>query len=107
MRDKVRFVGECSKYITGEGWVTLLPVSQLHDKGYYKGEETTWEERKDHNFKGVWKCLNCNRNYINVDKNFVMEMYKYCPNCGARIVDYLSLKDQREIKKAENEKKEK
>lgn len=40
MKKTERFVGECSKFVSGEGWVTEIPVSQLHDKGYHKMPET-------------------------------------------------------------------
>ena len=32
------FVGPCSKFVSGQGWTTEIPVELLHAKGYYKIE---------------------------------------------------------------------
>ena len=33
------FVGPCSKWIDGVGWVTKIPIQLLKDKGYIKIDE--------------------------------------------------------------------
>lgn len=39
MKEVEIFVGPCSKYITGQGWTTEVPVEQLKAKGWVKNEE--------------------------------------------------------------------
>lgn len=42
------FIGPCSKYITGQGWTTEIPIEQIESKGYaQKAEiERLTEEKK-------------------------------------------------------------
>ena len=30
------FIGSCSNFVSGQGWTTKIPVSQIKDKGYEK-----------------------------------------------------------------------
>ena len=36
MKEVEIFIGPCSKYITGQGWTTEIPVEQIKAKGYQK-----------------------------------------------------------------------
>ena len=36
MTNKETFVGSCSKFVDGQGWITEIPIKQLNEKGYYK-----------------------------------------------------------------------
>ena len=83
-----RIIGPCSKHVSGEGWVTEVPVAQLFEKGYAKERVTIWNEWYDQNLKPIWICENCNSNYMKVNWS---KPYKYCPSCGARIVEYKTL----------------
>ena len=33
------FIGPCSKFITGQGWTTEIPIKQLEARGYVKVDE--------------------------------------------------------------------
>lgn len=44
MKEVVKIVGPCSKWIQGVGWVTEIPVSLLESMGFVKIENT---EKKD------------------------------------------------------------
>ena len=33
------FIGPCSKFISGQGWVTEIPVEQIEAKGYIKVDQ--------------------------------------------------------------------
>ena len=90
-----RIVGPCSKHVSGEGWVTEVPVSAILGRGYVREKIADLEERKDNNFDKVWQCTHCDRYYINVDRATLEKMYKYCPNCGAKFINYLTLKAQK------------
>lgn len=42
------FIGPCSKFVSGQGWTTEIPVEQLSAKGYHKDiAETLKQKEKD------------------------------------------------------------
>lgn len=42
MRETVKIIGPCSKYIDGQGWTTEVPVDKLEELGFIKlGEDDT------------------------------------------------------------------
>ena len=43
MKEVETFIGPCSKYITGQGWTTEVPVEQIKAKGYRKESDTAKE----------------------------------------------------------------
>lgn len=43
MKEVEVFIGPCSKFITGQGWVTEVPIEQLKAKGYTKNDSLTKE----------------------------------------------------------------
>lgn len=43
MKEVEVFIGPCSKFITGQGWVTEVPIEQLKAKGYIKNDSLTKE----------------------------------------------------------------
>ena len=38
-KDKIEIIGPCSKYITGKGWVTKVPIRLLNELGFVKINE--------------------------------------------------------------------
>lgn len=39
MKECVKIIGPCSKWIDGEGWVTMVPVDSIENAGYHKLSE--------------------------------------------------------------------
>ena len=58
MKEVEIFIGPCSKYITGQGWTTEVPVEQLKAKGWVKSEEIErlTEERDMYADDLYWKA---------------------------------------------------
>lgn len=98
-----RIVGPCSKHVSGEGWVTEVPVSAILGRGYVREKIANLEERKVQTAENVWQCTHCGVYYVNMQRAVLERTYKYCPHCGARVVACLSLKaQQRRIEEQEN-----
>ena len=101
-----RIVGPCSKHVSGEGWVTEVPVTAIEGRGYVKEKFANLEERVGKDNQKVWICTHCGILYMNMDRSVLEKMFKYCPHCGAKVVAYLSIKAQiirrREEKSADN-----
>jgi len=89
-----RIVGPCSKHVTGEGWVTEVPVTAILGRGNVKEKFANLEERQVKTAQNVWQCTNCGVFYVNMQKAVLEKNYKYCPHCGAKVVAYLSIKGQ-------------
>ena len=60
MKEVEFFVGPCSKFITGEGWVTEIPVEQLKAKGYVKNITVNQLEEKNRLLKDANETINQN-----------------------------------------------
>ena len=79
-----------------EGW-------HLKTEGYHKAEEiirnapsvvpTTeqtsivgeWVEREDYNGDNYYDCSICSESFVFIDGTPSMNLYHYCPNCGAKM----------------------
>ena len=41
MKETIKIIGPCSKWIDKEGWVTEIPIALLNSLGFYKTSNTT------------------------------------------------------------------
>ena len=89
-----RIVGPCSKHVSGEGWVTEVPVTAILGRGYIKEKYTTLEERQVKTAQNVRQCTHSGVIYVNMQKAVLEKNYKYCPHCGAKVMGCLSIKGQ-------------
>lgn len=55
MKEVEIFIGPCSKYITGQGWTTGVPVEQLKAKGWVKSEEIERLTEREKFLENAWK----------------------------------------------------
>ena len=60
MKEVEFFVGPCSKFINGEGWVTEIPVEQLKAKGYVKNITVNQLEEKNRLLKDANETIKQN-----------------------------------------------
>lgn len=104
MKKTETFVGPCSKFVAGQGWTTEIPVEQIETKGYTKtvkeicemiGEKTCKNISEMHPVDG-FTCSECGTTIVDYVEERVDEEYnttyheyvfKYCPNCGAKVVE--------------------
>lgn len=84
--------GECY------GTQVLYRLAELEDKieqGKLKEEKTCiFEEWQDTLVEtSVWCCSNCKEDFYFMEGGAKENMYRYCPNCGARISEYKELQE--------------
>ena len=70
MKEVEVFIGPCSKYITGQGWTTEVPVEQIKAKGYQKSEEIKWLTEENRKLNNEWDNTSkyCNKLQKQVDE---------------------------------------
>ena len=54
MKNTIKIIGPCSKWIDGEGWVTEIPIAQIEALGYKKLTEEQLIIHKTE-YKQLWK----------------------------------------------------
>ena len=94
MKEVETFVGPCSKFVSGQGWTTEIPVEQLKAKGYIK--QKTCENVIEMHPTDGFTCSECGITLVDFIEEQVDEAcgaswkeyrIKYCPNCGAKVTE--------------------
>ena len=74
-----------------DGWALVIPdIDKGHCEMFTENKETRSNEKTAYWFKrksGIYWCSNCNSGYSCQPTIKGKPMFKYCPICGARMVE--------------------
>lgn len=55
-----------------------------------------FEEWQDGTFDSIWNCSNCKEDFCFIEGDPKDNLYRYCPNCGAKITEYKEFSEDSE-----------
>ena len=76
--------------------MTKADLESAYDCGYNCGyadamkkilQTGKWIEKEDYNLDTYYDCSECGESFCLIDGTPADNLYKYCPNCGARMTE--------------------